>query len=74
MTREKFQLRIEDFIVRHGLSPTTFGLWAMNDSRFLFDLRNGRACSLKTVEKICAFMADHELKQEARRLRILNQR
>lgn len=58
-----FQLQIEDFMRRHSLTPTTFGLWAMNDSRFVFDLKNGRSCSLATVSRVLDFMEKHEAKQ-----------
>lgn len=69
MTEEEFKLVVEGFIARHRLKPTTFGLWAMNDSRFVFDLREGRSCSLATVGKIRKFMDEHHRKQEARQRR-----
>jgi hypothetical protein len=69
MSDEEFQRKVEEFITRHGLSPTTFGLWAMDDSRFVFDLRNGRNCFRKTERRVHRFMAEYEAKQEARRLR-----
>jgi hypothetical protein len=68
MTEEEFQLLVDGFIARHGLSPTTFGLWSLNDSRFVFDLRRGRSCSLATVSKVRRFMTEYERKQEAKRL------
>lgn len=61
-----FQLQIEDFMRRHSLTPTTFGLWAMNDSRFVFDLKHGRSCSLATVNRVCEFMERYEAKEAAR--------
>lgn len=74
MTRREFQFQVDAFIERHRLSPTTFGLWAMNDSRFVFDLRRkGRICSLATVERVQEFMASYELKQEAKRARQLRE-
>lgn len=69
MTEEEFQLVVEGFLVRYGLAPTTFGLWAMGDSRFVFDLRRGRVCSLTTVSKIRRFMSEYRLKQEAKLLK-----
>lgn len=69
MIDEDFQLKVEQFIERHGLSPTTFGLWAMDDSRFVFDLRNGRTCFGKTIRRVYRFMGEYEAKQEARRLK-----
>jgi hypothetical protein len=71
MTQEDFQLEVESFIQKHRLTPTTFGLWAMNDSRFVFDLRNGRVCTLVTVARVRAYMAEYEAKQEAKRKALL---
>lgn len=70
MTEDEFQLVVEHFIQRHRLKPTTFGLWAMNDSRFVFDLREGRMCYGRTIRRVCRFMAEYEAKQEAKRLRM----
>jgi len=70
MTDEDFLLLIEQFIQRHPISPTTFGLWAMDDSRFVFDLRKGRACYGKTMVRVRRFMDEYEKKQEAKRQRI----
>lgn len=67
MIDDDFQLQVEAFISRHGLSPTTFGLWAMDDSRFVFDLRRGRNCFSKTMRRVQRFMAQYEAKQEAKR-------
>jgi hypothetical protein len=71
MTQLEFQQQVEAFLTRHELSPTTFGLWAMNDSRFVWDLRAGRLCFSATVRKVLAFMVEHEAQQEAKRLRRL---
>jgi hypothetical protein len=69
MTEEEFQLAIDQFLERYRLSPTTFGLWFMNDSRFVFDLRAGRRCYSATIRRVLELMADHEAKQEAKRQR-----
>jgi hypothetical protein len=66
MTDDDFQLQVEAFIDRHGMSPTTFGLWAMDDSRFVFDLRKGRNCMLTTVKRVHRFMAEYDQKQMAK--------
>lgn len=72
MIEKEFQLKVDRFIERHNLAPTTFGLWAMNDSRFVFDLRAGRVCFGKTMRRVYRFMAEYEAAQEARRLRQTN--
>jgi hypothetical protein len=69
MPDELFLQRIEQFMTQHGITPTTFGLWAMNDSRFVFDIRSGRQCLGKTMRRVYAFMAMYETEQEAKRLR-----
>lgn len=63
MIEEELQRQIEEFIKRHGISATTFGLWAMNDSRFVFDLRDGRACLSKTIRRVHLFMKDYDVKR-----------
>lgn len=73
MIDREFLLLIEGFLMRHDLSPTTFGLWAMDDSRFVFDLRNGRTCLGKTMTRVRHFMDEYEKKQETKRLRDLAQ-
>jgi len=69
MIDREFLLLIEGFLARHDLSPTTFGLWAMDDSRFVFDLRKGRTCLGKTMSRVRCFIEDYEKKQEAKRSR-----
>jgi hypothetical protein len=70
MIDENFLPKVEHFIQRHQLTPTTFGLWAMNDSRFVFDLRNGRECFGVTIRRVYRFMAEYEIEQEARHRRM----
>jgi hypothetical protein len=72
-TCKELRIVIEEFIAAHKLSATTFGLWAMDDPRFLFDLRKGRSCFGVTVERVCLFMAAHETKQELKQTQKLNQ-
>lgn len=64
MIDEEFLTKVEHFIERHGLTPTTFGLWAMNDSRFVFDLRNGRMCFGATIRRVYHFMNHYEAEQD----------
>jgi hypothetical protein len=69
MTEEELQLAIDQFLERHELSPTTFGIWFMNDSRFVFDLRAGRRCYSATIRKVLRQMDEYAAKQAAKRLR-----
>lgn len=69
MIDEDFLPRVEGFIRRHELSPTTFGFWAVNDSQFVFELRAGRRCFGTTIRRVYRFMEEYEQKQEAKRRR-----
>lgn len=68
MTDDDFQLQVEAFISRHKMSPTTFGIWAMDDSRFVFDLRQGRNCFGRTIRRVQRFMDTYDQKQAAKKL------
>lgn len=48
---------IEAFCSDKRLSPTKFGKAALNDERFVHDLRRGRNPSPFTVDRVRAFMA-----------------
>lgn len=48
---------IAGFIQAHDMSERRFGELALNDTRFLWGLRNGRSPSLRTVDKLRRFMA-----------------
>lgn len=55
----EFLQKIEDFLQATGMPPTTFGLKAVNTSRFVFDLRKGSGCTVATMDKAKAFMEDY---------------
>jgi TnpA family transposase len=48
---------IDAFRQRHGTSETRFGRDALNDGHFVRRLREGGNITLRTVEKVRAFMA-----------------
>lgn len=53
---------IDAFLAATGMSPTAFGLLAMNDGSFLRRLRAGeRAPSLLTAERVKEFIASHQV-------------
>lgn len=51
--------RIETFLVDVGMAPTTFGLRALNDAGFVFNLRAGRDPKESTRGQVMAFMRAH---------------
>ena len=60
---------IELFLMAHGMTPTAFGLAAVNDGHLVHDLRRDRdAAILSTkIDKIRKFM--NEYQGEARKVR-----
>jgi phosphopantothenoylcysteine decarboxylase/phosphopantothenate--cysteine ligase len=51
---------IEGFLARTGATPTKFGLAAVNDGHLVANLRKGHSITLKTADKVRAYMARHE--------------
>ncbi len=47
---------IEAFMKLKQLPPTRFGREAMNDPRFVFDLRRGREMGRKTQRRVAAYI------------------
>lgn len=64
MTLDTFKAEVEAFLDRTGMSATAFGKAALSDPSFVLELRARRAPNLKTVERVCAFMAEHEAPAE----------
>src|SRR5258705_7001418 len=48
---------IEGFLAESGVSPTKFGLAAVNDGHLIKNLRGGASVTLKTADKVRAYMA-----------------
>jgi len=57
---DPFLAEVESFLTRTGVSPTAFGVAAVNDPRFVFDLRGGRECRRSTRNKIREKMPEIE--------------
>lgn len=58
MNRAILLSQVEAFLLEADMLPTRFGIEAMNDSAFVFDLRQGKDVRLSTAEKVVKFMAD----------------
>lgn len=50
--------RIEAFLIQSGMSALIFGEDAVNDPRFVYDLRKGRKPGRRVRARVEAFMAD----------------
>ena len=55
--------RIELYLRRSAMAPTRFGREAVNDPRFVFDLRNGRELRENTVARVTDWLDRREAGQ-----------
>ena len=58
---QQFNSRVRVFLGRTGLSSTTFGMKALGDAHLVRQLDGGRSPSLRTADRILAFVADYDL-------------
>ncbi|NNC72046.1 MAG: hypothetical protein HKN78_04130 [Sphingomonadaceae bacterium] len=49
-------LDISQFLRRSGMSASAFGRDAVNDPRFVHDLRNGRQCGGRVRRRVYSFI------------------
>jgi hypothetical protein len=56
----QFLSEIEAFLARSGMSPTAFGLKALNDPRFVHGLRDGREPRWRTLERARDFIRQQD--------------
>lgn len=62
MTLEQlFHSRVSAFLRRTGMRPTTFGLRALGDPNLMRQIDDGRSPSLRTADRLLAFIAANEL-------------
>ena len=57
---EQFNTRLNAFLGSTGLRPTTLGMQALGDPSLLRQIERGRSPSLRTADRILAFMAAYE--------------
>lgn len=56
MQKEEFRKTVEDFIAESGMSETSFGIEALKQPNFVFQLKEGRECREATQEKVLDFI------------------
>lgn len=54
---EVFKSQVEQYLERHGMTPTRFGKQFANDPLFVFQLRSGREPRSATRHKILEAMS-----------------
>ena len=53
---QSFRDEVEAFLKETGIEPTRFGREALKDPRFVFDLREGRSPSGRTMDRVRDWM------------------
>ena len=67
-TREKLVAEIEAFLKRHSVSATRFGELSVNDTKLVFELRDGSDITTARMDKIRAWMREYAEKAAAEKL------
>ncbi len=57
---QQFGSRLSAFLRRTGLRPTTFGIKALGDPNLVRQIDGGRSLSLRTADRVLAFMAEYD--------------
>ena len=52
--------QIDAFIAHHGMTDTAFGLAAVNDGKIVPRIRSGKNITLRTVQRLVAFMEQRD--------------
>lgn len=59
-TLEQVLAKVDDFLARHKMAETRLGREATGESSLISDMRGGRHPSLKTLNRLDAFMAEQD--------------
>jgi predicted transcriptional regulator len=62
LTDEQLLAKIKEFLAETGMKPTRFGRDATTESGLVAALERGRSPSLKTANRVLAFMAEYREK------------
>ena len=60
----EFLKRIELFLKQSGMSATSLGIKALKNPRFVFDIRKGNVCTVKSMQKVDDFMLSYKKKKD----------
>ncbi len=68
LTRKNIVKDIEAFCAKHGLTPTEFGLKALNDGSFFGRLNKAdRSPTLERIERVYEFMDKHDAENQPKK-------
>ena len=57
---EQFHTRLDGFLDDTGMAPTTLGMLAVGDPNLLREIERGRSLTLRTADRVAAFMDHYE--------------
>jgi hypothetical protein len=60
MNKSDFLFRIKSFRLRHGMTETAFGRWAVNSTSYVYRLKNGGDTKLGTMLLVLRKMRLHD--------------
>lgn len=63
----RFKARVERFLKRHKMAPSTFGRLSCNRSKLVSDLRRGLEPTPATMDALEQWMADYKADDDERR-------
>ena len=64
---ETFLKRVFKYIERSGMYPTDFGKEALGDMGFITKLKKGRSPTLRTADKVSAWMKENPPRRKRRK-------
>lgn len=60
MQKSDFLKTVENFIKKTGISETSFGIAALKQPNFVFQLKEGRECREATQKKVICFINNYQ--------------
>lgn len=58
-THQQLLAEIEQFLSDENMAPTKFGLKALNDAKFVANLRAGADVTTRTMDRVRTFIANY---------------
>lgn len=65
MTDDTLLAEIDAFLARTNMKPTRFGIDTLGDGGLVNGLRTGRSLTLKSANRVLAFMSEYRAEQSA---------
>jgi hypothetical protein len=69
-THQQFLSEIESFLEAENMAPTKFGLKAVNDAKFVANLRSGADVTTRTMDRVRRFISNYRPTNPKRRSEI----